>query len=82
MMNPIMDAVEDVSEERRTIIVSVTSSERRTTITVRDLGHGIRASEQPKIFNSFYSTKHVGMGLGLSIALQPTVKDLCTADAS
>ncbi len=65
MMNP-MDAVEDVGEERRTIIASVTSSERRTTITVRDLGHGIRASEQPKIFNSLYST----------------VQDLCTADAS
>ncbi len=72
MMNP-MDAVEDVSEERRMIIVSVTSSERRTTISVRDLGHGIRASEQSKIFNSFYSSFP---------PMQPTVQDPCTADAS
>jgi C4-dicarboxylate-specific signal transduction histidine kinase len=63
-----MDAVEDVSEERRTIIVSVTSSERRSTINVRDRGHGIQASELPKIFEAFSSSKHTGMGLGLWIA--------------
>jgi signal transduction histidine kinase len=63
-----MDAVEDMSEERRTILVSVTSAERRCTIKVRDLGHGIRANELPNLFISFYSSKRAGMGLGLSIA--------------
>ncbi len=63
-----MDAVRDVCEERRTIIVSVASSGRCSTVTVRDFGDGIRASELPMIFRSFYSSKHTGMGLGLSIA--------------
>lgn len=63
-----MDAVANVSEERRTICISVTSSERRSTIAVSDLGRGIRSSELHKVFNSFYTTKHTGMGLGLSIA--------------
>ena len=63
-----MDAVEDVSEERRTIIVSVTRAEQRCLVTVQDFGHGIRTGELPKIFNSFYSSKPTGMGLGLSIA--------------
>jgi C4-dicarboxylate-specific signal transduction histidine kinase len=67
MMNA-MDAVKDVSEERRTIIVSVTSSGWRPTVKVRDFGHGIRAGEVPKVFKSFYTSKPTGMGLGLSIA--------------
>lgn len=67
MMNA-MDAVANVSEERRTICISVTRSEQHSTVTVSDLGHGIRSSELHKVFNSFYSTKHTGMGLGLSIA--------------
>ena len=67
MMNA-MDAVANVSEERRTICISVTSSGQHSTITVSDLGQGIRSGELHKVFNSFYSTKHTGMGLGLSIA--------------
>ncbi len=63
-----MDAVEDVSEERRTIIVSVSSAGQCSVINVKDFGHGIRTGELPKIFDSFYSSKHTGMGLGLSIA--------------
>jgi signal transduction histidine kinase len=60
--------VANVSEDRRTICVSVSSSEQHSTVTVSDLGQGIRSSELHKVFNSFYSTKHSGMGLGLSIA--------------
>ncbi len=63
-----MDALQDVGEERRTIIVSTASTRRCSTITVRDFGQGIGAGELPKIFKSFYSSKRTGMGLGLSIA--------------
>jgi signal transduction histidine kinase len=37
-------------------------------ITVTDTGPGIAAAYQPKIFDSFFSTKKEGMGLGLAIA--------------
>ena len=63
-----MDALQDVGEERRTIIVSTTDSARHSTMTVRDFGQGMWAGELPKIFRSFYSSKRTGMGLGLSIA--------------
>lgn len=63
-----MEAVADMKEERRTICISVTSTEQHAMVTVSDLGHGIRSSDLHKVFNSFYSTKHSGMGLGLSIA--------------
>ena len=63
-----MDAVDEVGEDRRGIIVTIESAGDRSIITIRDQGHGIAAEELPKLFDSFYSTKRTGMGLGLSIA--------------
>jgi C4-dicarboxylate-specific signal transduction histidine kinase len=37
-------------------------------ITVTDTGPGIAAAYRPRIFDSFFSTKKEGMGLGLAIA--------------
>lgn len=37
-------------------------------VTVTDTGPGIAAAYRPKIFDSFFSTKKEGMGLGLAIA--------------
>lgn len=37
-------------------------------LTVTDTGPGIMAAYRPKIFESFFSTKQEGMGLGLAIA--------------
>ena len=36
-------------------------------LAVSDTGAGIPAAELPRIFESFYSTKRGGMGLGLAI---------------
>jgi signal transduction histidine kinase len=63
-----MDAVRDVGDGRRTIVVMVDNAVDRIKITVRDHGQGIALEELPKLFGSFYSTKREGMGLGLSIA--------------
>ena len=38
------------------------------SVTVRDRGPGIAPEHVPKLFDSFFSTKQRGMGLGLSIA--------------
>ena len=63
-----MDAVADVPEERRTVVVSVENAAGGIAIAVRDRGHGIAPEHLPKLFDSFFSTKRKGMGLGLSIA--------------
>ncbi|MGA8055552.1 MAG: ATP-binding protein, partial [Burkholderiales bacterium] len=63
-----MDAVADLPEDRRKVVVSAANVVRGVAITVRDRGHGIAPEHLPKLFDSFFSTKREGMGLGLSIA--------------
>jgi signal transduction histidine kinase len=63
-----MDAVANVSADRRAIDVSVECDDGHVAISVRDRGHGIAPEHLPRLFESFFSTKREGMGLGLSIA--------------
>jgi signal transduction histidine kinase len=62
-----MDAAADVFEDRRTIVMSGEKTADGIAITVRDRGRGIAPADLPKIFDSFFSTKSHGIGLGLSI---------------
>jgi signal transduction histidine kinase len=62
-----MDAVHGQPEPRRTVTVSVGQRKRNAVLTVADSGLGIAPEHQGRIFESFYSTKGTGMGLGLSI---------------
>lgn len=63
-----MDAVADVPDERRVVEVFVEAEVGKVEITVRDHGRGIAPEHLPKLFDSFFTTKSKGMGLGLSIA--------------
>ena len=63
-----LDAVAAVPEERRDVIMSLSATATGASITVRDRGPGIAPEHLPKLFDSFFSTKQSGMGLGLSIA--------------
>ena len=62
-----MDAVGDAPEDRRSIVVSADAVGNDVLIAVRDRGHGIEPEQLPKLFNSFFTTKRGGMGMGLSI---------------
>ncbi len=64
-----MDAMKDTPEPEREIIVTTRrDSDARVEVAVRDRGHGISEKSMPQLFDSFYTTKADGMGLGLSIA--------------
>ncbi|MDM0071791.1 ATP-binding protein [Variovorax sp. J31P207] len=63
-----MDAVGDLPEDRRKIVVSTVRHADHVTVSVSDRGHGIEATHLPRLFDSFFSTKRSGMGLGLSIS--------------
>jgi signal transduction histidine kinase len=63
-----MDAMADIPVHKRRVVVRTTHGARDVEVAVNDSGHGIAADRLPKLFESFYTTKEHGMGLGLSIA--------------
>ncbi|MDM0110501.1 ATP-binding protein, partial [Variovorax sp. J22R24] len=63
-----MDAIEGMPGDRRTVVTSVEPEGDGLAVSVRDRGPGIAPEHLPKLFESFFSTKRRGMGLGLSIA--------------
>ena len=63
-----VDAVADLDAGRREVVISTEVVDDRVRLTVRDRGRGIAAENLARVFDSFYSTKQKGMGLGLSIA--------------
>ena len=63
-----MDATSDLPEDRRRVVVSAHGDGGYVSVEVRDNGHGIPPEHLPRLFDSFFTTKVKGMGLGLSIA--------------
>lgn len=64
-----MDAMADTQvSERQVRVRTALRAEGSVEISVADRGHGIAAERLPRLFESFFTTKPRGMGLGLSIA--------------
>jgi PAS domain S-box-containing protein len=64
-----MDAMHDTPEPRRRISVKVAENRQgEVQVTVEDCGPGVSQEQAAHIFESFFTTKNDGMGLGLSIA--------------
>ena len=64
-----MDAMAEVpARERRLGIATSKFESGKVMLSVRDRGHGIAPGQLDRIFDSFFTTKKNGMGLGLSIA--------------
>jgi two-component system sensor kinase FixL len=63
-----IDAMNNAPQNDRRLIVSTLPHEEFVEVTVRDSGAGLHQEELPRIFESFFTTKPDGMGLGLSIA--------------
>jgi signal transduction histidine kinase len=62
------DASAALPETERRVLVGTSDPALGARLTVRDFGHGIAEADLPRVFESFFSTKGGGMGLGLSIA--------------
>jgi signal transduction histidine kinase len=63
-----MDALAEAPLERRSILVEVECAAGTYSVSVKDQGRGFADGDLTKLFDSFFSTKRTGMGLGLSIA--------------
>jgi signal transduction histidine kinase len=72
VLNLIMNAVEamgDVEARAREITISTQAgSGGEVLVAVRDSGVGLDPQNKEKIFDAFYTSKSVGMGMGLAIS--------------
>jgi two-component system sensor kinase FixL len=70
VMNLVINAIDAMREgpsEPRQLHVSTIRDNDSVRLSVRDTGPGLHEEEAARIFDSFYSTKPDGMGVGLSI---------------
>lgn len=63
-----MDAMHEVDEADRQIVVRLVTGEQRIELTISDRGHGIPRDQLNAIFEPFFTTKEDGIGLGLVIS--------------
>jgi PAS domain S-box-containing protein len=70
ILNLIINAIEamrDVSEEERELLISTRNEPDGVSVEVRDSGPGFAPAALERVFEAFYTTKPGGLGLGLSI---------------
>ena len=71
LLNLILNGMEAMSESsesnRRLTMRTAYDGKSNAEVAVEDSGHGIPSDRLPRLFDSFFTTKTHGMGLGLSI---------------
>ncbi len=70
LLNLIINAIEamrDVGEEERELLISTGNEPDGVLVEVRDTGPGLSPESLSSLFEPFYTTKPEGMGMGLSI---------------
>lgn len=65
-LNLILNAL-DATQEGGTIHIAARPAPPGIEIIVKDDGHGIRAADQPRLFQAYFTTKETGTGLGLFV---------------
>lgn len=68
MVNLSMNAIQAMhASEAKRLAISTTLAGAAVTVTVDDTGPGVERGEHQKLFESFYTTKPDGLGMGLPI---------------
>ena len=72
LMNLLLNGMEAMAETpetaRHLLVRTAINEERRVEISISDSGQGVPREKLPQLFESFFTTKENGMGLGLAIA--------------
>jgi PAS domain S-box-containing protein len=67
-----IEAMSKVPEDQRQLVIEaqphVSEDKSFVLITVTDSGIGLKADDLPRVFETFYTTKADGMGMGLAIS--------------
>jgi len=67
-MNILSNAI-DAIDDKGTITISTSKTDRSVEISILDTGRGIPENLKEKIFEPFYTTKEVGKGTGLGLSI-------------
>jgi signal transduction histidine kinase len=62
------DAMSDVADRPRTILVNTARDGDAVKLSVTDAGVGFATEDAERLFDAFYTTKTSGMGIGLSVS--------------
>ncbi|ACI94237.1 sensor protein FixL [Afipia carboxidovorans OM5] len=70
LVNLFRNALDAMTEsaQRTLVVTSTRATNDMIEIAVSDTGHGIGKEHQPRMFQTFFTTKKNGMGVGLSIS--------------
>ncbi len=71
MLNLIMNAIDamiTIKDRPRTLLIKSASDAEGVAIEIHDSGRGLDAKQASHIFDSFFTTKPEGIGMGLSIS--------------
>jgi two-component system CheB/CheR fusion protein len=71
LLNLIRNGIESMSgvdAGARTLTIETTGDRDKVWVSVSDTGPGLSAATKGQIFKPFFTTKHSGLGLGLSIS--------------
>lgn len=69
LLSNAIDAVKNMPLSERCIRLCAQQHNDKVIFSVHDTGHGIQAAHQKHLFDSFWTTKEEGVGIGLSISL-------------
>jgi len=67
LLTNALHALQQVPAGERALTVEISREAKTGVISVSDSGHGIPADVLPHLFEPFFSTRHEGLGLGLSL---------------
>lgn len=76
LLNLVGNALDAIAAEGKPdgrVEIEVTATEEQVRIAVRDNGTGIAPDALPRLFEPFYTTKEIGQGLGLGLAISSSI---------
>jgi two-component system sensor kinase FixL len=68
LVHNALDAMRGVAPSMRNLTITSTTAGKLVEVAVRDSGKGVSTDNLDQVFDSFYTTKGEGMGMGLAIS--------------